>query len=277
MKLPEFVRDLGFHVESRLSSQWTTVNGWRMHSRSSLTNNGDNTLPFVFIHGLVISSLYMIPLAEWLAANRSAIVHALDLPGFGRSEAPSEVLNLSELAESSIAWMNARGVERCHLVANSLGCEIAAHVAVKAPEKVATMTLVGPTLDPESMPIPTQTLRLLQDAAHEPIRLWLNWFFDFYRAGVRLAIGTTRAMFSDPIQGQLPRIEAPTLIIRGGKDPTVPQHAAEQMLQLLRHGRLLVFDGEPHCVHYTQPGLIGAAIFEHSAMGGRGEHSGGTT
>ena len=56
-----------------------------MHARrGGLTDEG--APPFVLIHGLVISSLYMIPLGEFLAKERE--VYALDLPGFGRSEAP---------------------------------------------------------------------------------------------------------------------------------------------------------------------------------------------
>jgi 2-hydroxy-6-oxonona-2,4-dienedioate hydrolase len=39
------------------------------------------------VHGLVVSSRYMVPLAEVLACWFD--VYAPDLPGFGRSEKPS--------------------------------------------------------------------------------------------------------------------------------------------------------------------------------------------
>jgi len=205
----------------------------------------------VLLHGLVISSLYMIPLAECIAKTHE--VHALDLPGFGRSEGPPDVLSIPQLADWVWAWMSEVGLEQAHVVGNSLGCEIAAHLAVKAPERVATLTLIGPTLDPDAFAVIKQTLRLLQDALHEPLRLWMNWAFDFCRAGVRRAIGTTRGMFLDHIEDQLPHITARTLVIRGGIDPTAPQSAALTMTQLLADGELLVIEGEPHCVHYTNP------------------------
>ncbi len=265
--LPELFRDLGLPAASRLRSRWASVNGRMLHSRSSGTEAG-HRVPFVLIHGLVISSLYMIPLAERIAAENE--VHALDLPGFGKSDSPSEVLTVPQLADWVIAWMRETGIHRCHLVANSLGCEIAAHLAVKAPDRVATLTLIGPTLDPQAYAFVTQTLRLLQDALHEPIRLWMNWIFDLCRAGVRRAFGTTREMFRDHIEDQLPRITAPTLVVRGENDPTVPQSAALALTHLLADGELLVIEGAPHCVHYSNPLQVWRAIQDHAGPTAQG-------
>jgi len=232
-----------------------------LHSRSSRLGGG---VPFVLIHGLVISSLYMIPLAERIAVDHE--VHALDLPGFGRSERPTKILTLPELADSIIAWMTAKGFHQCHLVANSLGCEIAAHLAVKAPRLVTTLTLIGPTLDPRNHALLVQTARLIQDALREPVRLWMNWIFDFCRAGLRRAIGTTREMFRDHIEHQLPRITARTLVMRGKTDPTVTQSAALAMTRLLSRGELLVIEDEPHCVHYTNPLRVWEAIRQFTEL-----------
>ena len=174
------------------------------------------------------------------------------------------MLSIPELAEAVIAWLEVNGIAQCHLVANSMGCEVAAHIAVKAPARVVSLVLVGPTLDPEAFAVITQTLRLLRDAPTEPLRLWLNWIVDFWRAGVRRAILTTRAMFRDHIENQLPWVKAPALVIRGGTDPTVPQGAAEKMAGLLPSGSLLVLAGEPHCVHFTAPEAVGRATLAHA-------------
>jgi 2-hydroxy-6-oxonona-2,4-dienedioate hydrolase len=259
---PEFFRDIGFPVRTALKSRWDSVEGCMIHSRSSA--NESTSMPLVLVHGLVISSLYMIPLAECLALRH--LVYAVDLPGFGRSKGPSEILPIPKLASALSCWMTKVGIERCHLVANSLGCEIAAHVAVRTPERVASLVLIGPTLDPRAFAIPTQTLRLLQDAVREPFRLWMNWIFDFFRAGVRRAVGTTREMFKDHIEHQLPLVHARTLLVRGGDDPTVPQRAAEEMTDLLPQGELMVLPGEPHCVHFTAPEAICEAIERHISV-----------
>ena len=237
------------------------MNGQRIHSRGSGIADGER-VPFVLIHGLVISSLYMIPLAECIAAEHE--VHALDLPGFGRSDRPAEVLSVRRLAASVVAWMSEMQIERCHLVGNSLGCEVAVHIAIEVPERVATLTLIGPTLDPEAFAVMTQTWRLLRDALHEPFSLWLNWTFDFFRAGVRRALGTTREMFRDHIEQQLPQVAARTLVIRGANDPTVPQSAALTLTRLLSRGELQVIEREPHCVHYTNAAHVWRAIQRHA-------------
>jgi 2-hydroxy-6-oxonona-2,4-dienedioate hydrolase len=259
--LPELFRDLGLPAISRSQSRWTSVNGRRLHSRSSALV-GNSSIPFVLVHGLVISSLYMIPLAERIAEEHA--VHALDLPGFGRSEGPSKVLTIPELAEWVIAWMTAMDVQRCHLVANSLGCEVCAQIVVNAPERVATLTLIGPTIDPQAHAFGIQAVRLLRDSLREPFRLRMNWMFDFCRAGLRRAIGTTREMFRNYIEQQLPRIAAPTLVLRGENDSTVPQSAALAMTQLLRCGHLVVIAEAPHCVHYTNPSEVWEAIRGHA-------------
>ncbi len=259
-RVPEFLRDLGLPAPTNLVSGWTTVQGRKLHSRG-FSMPGDHA-PFVLIHGLVISSLYMIPLAECLSERHE--VHALDLPGFGRSEAPDHILSIPKLADAVVAWLEETGMRRCHLVANSLGCEIAAHVAVKAPDRVASLVLIGPTLDPHAFALTIQTLRLMRDALNEPLRLWMNWIFDFIRAGPRRAFGTTGAMFRDHIENQLPRITAPTLIMRGGWDPTVPQKAAMTMKDLLVRGQLMVIEGQPHCVHYTDPKTVCRVVEAHA-------------
>ena len=81
----------------------------------------------------------------------------------------------------------------------------------------------------------------------------LNWTFDFWRAGPRRAFAMTREMFRDRIEKQLPQVKAPTLVLHGGIDPTVPQSAALTAARLLRRSKLVVIPGEPHCVHYTDP------------------------
>lgn len=188
------------------------MHGFRLHSRSNVAPGPVLGVPFVLLHGLVISSLYMIPLAGAIAASGHE-VHALDLPGFWRSKGPREVLSVAQLADWVIAWMSASRIPQCHIIGHSLGCEVAAYVSVKAPERVPTLAMIGPTLDPASSAVLTQTLRLLRGALHEPCGLWFKWLFDFFRAGPRRAFGTTREMFRDPIENQLPHVTARTLVM----------------------------------------------------------------
>jgi 2-hydroxy-6-oxonona-2,4-dienedioate hydrolase len=226
-----------------------------MHSRSSVNQCG---VPIVLVHGLVISSLYWIPLGECLANSRE--VHALDLPGFGRSRSSEPAMTVPQLGESILRWMDASGIQRCHLVANSLGCQIAAHVAVSAPDRLATLTMIGATIDSSAHRLSTEVRRLLRDAIHEPPRLWMDWMFDFARAGLSRAVRTTRHMFEDYIERQLSLISAPTLVIRGEFDPTMNPDWTREIVRLLPEAELHVIPQAQHCVHFTHPVLVAGTL-----------------
>lgn len=257
---PEFLRDFGFKATTQLVSNRTRIGPYNMHSRES---TGPAGVPFVLVHGLVISSLYMIPLAESLAEHGSVI--AVDLPGFGRTKPAPETLNIPELASVLIEWLEVRGIARCHLVANSLGCQIAAHVAVRAPERVQTLTLIGATIDPAAHSVVRQAWELVCDAWREPMRLWMNWVVDFVRAGLWRTLKTTRRMFADYIERQLPQITAPTLIIRGEHDPTMPERWGAEAARLVPSGRVVTIRGHSHCVHYTCAAEVSRLVREHAS------------
>lgn len=96
--------------------------------------------PVVLLHGL---GGY---LEEWSEAQEALAAHfathAPDLPGFGRSD-PIDRPDLPGLARHVLATLDALGLdEPVHLVGNSLGGAVAMQVAVEAPERVATTTLV---------------------------------------------------------------------------------------------------------------------------------------
>jgi 2-hydroxy-6-oxonona-2,4-dienedioate hydrolase len=73
----------------------------------------------VLVHGLVVSSRYMVPTAERLTSH--CRVFAPDLPGFGRNEKPPRALDVAGLSDALSAWMGELGLERAALVGNSFG------------------------------------------------------------------------------------------------------------------------------------------------------------
>jgi 2-hydroxy-6-oxonona-2,4-dienedioate hydrolase len=263
--LPEFLRDFGFPTRSLLKSRWTSVNGLRWHARSSTDAQG---IPFVLVHGLIISSLYMIPLAECLA--ETAEVHAVDLPGFGRSEGPSPAASVGQLAELLVAWLDAEQIERCHVVANSLGCQVCADLATRVPDRVATLTLIGPTVDPAAHSIPRQIMRLMVDLLRDPPRLLLNQIVDVLRAGPRRSFGMAREMFRDRIASKLPRIPVRSLVIRGAHDPIAPEEWVRVAARLLPNGECLTLPDAAHCVHYSRP-VETALVIRNFTQAGEGE------
>jgi pimeloyl-ACP methyl ester carboxylesterase len=254
--------DLKDEIRKPLRKGCAPAGKLRLHYRFDDAAGG---VPVILIHGLVISSLYMMPLA--CALRRRQAVFAIDLPGFGRSSGCRDALSIPDLAAAVVEWLAVMQIPRCHLVANSLGCQVAAHVAVQTPESIASAVLIGATLDPAARNLPVQIARLALDAIREPPSLWPKWLFDFCRCGVPRAFGTVRNMFADRIEEQLPAISAPTLIVRGEHDPTMPQRWGEEAAAMLPHGALQVITGEFHCAHYSAPERTAEIIQKHIDAG----------
>lgn len=205
----------------------------------------------MLVSGLIVSSLYMVPLMERLAPHYR--VFAPDLPGFGKSDKPSRTLNVTELADALGAWMDAAGTGRAVLVGNSLGCQVIADMAARSPDRVAGVVLTGPTVDPAGRTLREQFKRLLVDVPRERLSIVPVWLRDFVAAGPTRSWQTARCALENRIEENLPRIHAPALVVRGAGDPVAPQAWAEQVARLLPRGRLTVVPGGAHALNYSAP------------------------
>lgn len=244
---------------ARLRSAWFDVGGQRMHARVSPAEAAPfHGPPLVLVHGLVISSLYMVPTAERLAGEFP--VYAPDLPGFGRSDKPARVLTVPELADSLRQWMDAAGLPSAVLVGNSLGCQIAVDLAARWPGRVRGLVLAGPTMDRHARNAATQIGRWLRDWSREPPSLAAAHVLDYSRAGLRRAWRTFRHALNDPIELKLPEVQAPTLVVRGERDTIVPRQWAEEVARLLPRGSFSTVLGGPHVVNYTTPDAFAEVV-----------------
>ena len=205
----------------------------------------------VLVHGIGVSSRYMVPLARQLAPYYR--VFAPDLPGWGRSENPPHVPNVVELADALAAWMQAVGLERAALLGNSFGCQIIAELALRHPERVERTVLQGPTIDPYARSAIRQILRWLLDGTREPPTQPLVLMLDYLNFGPGVVLRTFQYSLQDRIEEQLPHVQVPTLVVRGARDPIVSQRWAEEAAHLLPMGQLVVIPGGPHTVNYTNP------------------------
>jgi 2-hydroxy-6-oxonona-2,4-dienedioate hydrolase len=171
------------------------VNGLLMFYRYAVEGTDKDNLPVILVHGLSVSSRYLVPIAEELASDSP--VYAPDMPGFGRSEKPGNVLNISELADALVAWMDACGLDRAVMLGNSMGCQIIIECALRYSERVSAMVLVGPTTEPGRRNFFRQTIRLLATGLLEPPGILPVVLSDYLKAGLRRTIKTIRI---DPAQ-----------------------------------------------------------------------------
>jgi 2-hydroxy-6-oxonona-2,4-dienedioate hydrolase len=236
-----------------LTSRRLDVSGLRVHVRV-----GGAGTPVVLLHGYGVSGSYMVPLARSLAPSFSVFVP--DLPGFGRSEQPRKPLSIGELASALADLLDVVGLERPVLVANSMGCQVVTELAVRRPDRVGPIVLVGPTVDPQRRNARRQLLGGLRDAAREPGSLLARTACDDARFGVGALLATARSALADRIEERLPLITQPALVVRGERDGFVGQSWAETAAALLPRGQLVVVPRQPHAVHYTRPDLIAGMV-----------------
>ncbi len=235
----------------RMASTWIEVDGWRLHTRVSLDPVPADSPAVILVHGLGVSSRYLVPTGERLAPD--CRVYAPDLPGFGKSPKPCHALTLPELADTLVAWMAAVGLERTAMLGNSLGCQTIAHVAARHPARLERAVLVGPTMDVGALNAGRQFCRVLLDTPFEAPGQPLIVIHDYLQAGLGRAWRTLHYALADPIEELYRQVRVPALVVRGGLDPIVPQRWAEQVARLLPAGRLIVIPGAGHTVNYSAP------------------------
>ncbi len=245
-----------------LRSLWTTVDGCRVHAFASpallpLSPLPADRLPVVLVHGFGVSSRYFVSTAQRLAT--SLAVYAPDLPGHGKSDTPHQPLDIPQLADALIAWMDQACLRRVSLVGNSMGCQIAVDAAVRYPDRVDRLVLIGPAGDPAARTVTAQFLRLLRAAPYERFSLNLILMVDYLRMAHRL-IPEFRAMLRYPLEDMLPYVAAPSIVARGEHDPVAPLQWCEQVCDLAGSDRLVVVAGWGHAVHYSAPRRLVEAI-----------------
>jgi pyruvate dehydrogenase E2 component (dihydrolipoamide acetyltransferase) len=109
--------------------------------RLRFMRQGEGGEPLVLLHG------FGGDLNNWLftapALAEKHVVYALDLPGHGESTKDVGAGDLDFLVGAVEQFLDSQGLRRVHLAGHSLGGLVAASVALTAPERVASLTLVA--------------------------------------------------------------------------------------------------------------------------------------
>lgn len=228
----------------------------------------------VFIHG---SGPGVTAWANWrvvlpAVAERFHVL-APDLVGFGYSARPPGATYGKELwVEHLLAFLDARGVKRASIVGNSMGGALALAVAVRRPELVHKLVLMGsvglsfpitPGLDAVWGYEPSiEVMRsLIADcfaydrsiATDDLVRLR-------YEASVQPGFQESYgSMFPAPRQRgvedlatpeeQIAALAMPALLMHGREDRVIPMDVSLRLFNLIPNAELHLFG---HCGHWTQ-------------------------
>ncbi|HWC31848.1 MAG TPA: alpha/beta fold hydrolase, partial [Actinomycetota bacterium] len=99
--------------------------------------------PVVLLHGLGATNASLLPTLWDLAVDHRVI--APDLPGFGESGKPIRRYDAPFYARWLLAFLDELGIERAHLVGNSMGGRVAIETALLAQHRVDRMVLLAPS------------------------------------------------------------------------------------------------------------------------------------
>src|SRR5581483_4754759 len=101
--------------------------------------SGQGTGQVICLHGLGSNKTSFFETVAALSPEHT--VHAIDLPGFGSSSKPARgAYDARYFARAALAYMDAVGIERAHLVGNSMGGRVAIEVALSSSERVQSLS-----------------------------------------------------------------------------------------------------------------------------------------
>lgn len=211
-----------------------------------------------------------------------------DYRGTGLSDWKSPPYTVADLAADGVAILDALGVRRAHLVGLSMGGLVAQELILRAPQRVATLSLLMTSAnlaDPElpklsvkvglalfrvgviygMIPSERNMIRahvaarmILRGEATYPIDAGSTAMVVLYnirkrRGYHRLAFQQHRAALlrSAPCADRLSRVEQPALVVHGVQDPLIPIAHGRKLSSLLPRARTKWFENMGHDIPQT--------------------------
>ena len=213
--------------------------------------------PLLFLHGAGGAGIWL-PFMDRLAERFDVIVP--DHPGYGASDTPDWLDDLTDLAFFYLDFLEAEGLSDIHLVGSSLGGWIAAEMAIRDAARLKSLTLVSTAgIHVDGVPkgdiflwTPEQRVhRLFHDRSLAEARLAVEPTEE--EADIALKNETTTAMlvwsprfYNPQLRKWIHRIRLPTLIVWGDDDQIFPPAYAEAWHELIPGSRLEIV---PRCGH----------------------------
>lgn len=115
-----------------------TVDAGGVPTRALIAGAGEDV---VFLHG---TSGHLEAFVRTLPAHaRDYRCHAIDMLGHGYTGKPDYAYEIPRYVAHLVDYLDAQGIERAHLVGESLGGWVAAWLASEQPERVRTLQLVA--------------------------------------------------------------------------------------------------------------------------------------
>lgn len=208
-------------------------------------------------------------------------VITVDHRGHGRSPVPDGPYAISELADDVVALFDSLGISAAHVVGLSLGGAVAQYLAVLAPHRVRTLSLLCTAAkfgEPQGWIDRAATSRG-QGAESLADAVVGRWFTREFADGNPEFIARHRSMIAaTPDEGyaaccealsewdftaELGRIDAPTLVIAGKNDPSTPPAVMQVLADRIAGARFEVLDHAAHLANLEQADTVTGLLRAH--------------
>lgn len=237
-----------------------------------IEDTGGSGEPLVLLHPGIADSTIWEGLLPLLADHRVVL---FDRRGFGHS--PVATAPFQPMGDLVVVLDHLR-IPRAHLVGNSMGGETALALAVTAPERVASLTLLCPGVGGYPWPEPTPTESELIERFREAkagedldtlVEIGLDEWCrsgtdDYLVAQLRHSFAADLAQdhLEDPNPEQwdlLPGLAVPTTVVAGSLDPADSLQASLDVAERIPGAELVRLEVD-HLPQYRDPAAVAEAV-----------------
>ena len=240
----------------------------------------------VLLHGHTLDLRVWDDVAARLVAEGYRVVR-YDQRGHGRSASPPSEYRYGDHAADLAAVQDACSASPAHLVGLSKGGGIVLELALRAPERVRSLTLVGPLVPDVRLSEPmvdsfralARAIRsggpaaaagavwmahpLLAPAAERPgVRGLLEAMLGSYPAGEYLAASRDEPDRTWTVPERLGEITAPTLVVRGDGEVDDFRAMADLVSSGVPGARMEIVPHSGHLVPLEEPEALSAVLLE---------------
>ena len=217
------------------------------------------------------SELWQDPLAD---LSDSFITVTYDHRGSGLTVCDTDSITFDNLVADVLAILNAFGISRCVLAAESAGAQTALAVAARFPDKVSHLIIVDgmysrgmavendPFLQGLRSAYPATIERFVQlcvpEADSDHIKAWGRKILMRAEASAAIALRIVGSVTD--VTADLKRITQPVLVIHGDMDKIVPLESARALAAALPDSEIQVLQGCGHVPTLTQPKKVADAM-----------------
>ncbi|MET9480384.1 4-carboxymuconolactone decarboxylase [Streptomyces sp. NPDC006638] len=211
---------------------------------------------------------------------RSWRVVRFDLPGHGGAPA-HPATSVPELAQRLLATLDALGVQRFGYAGCSVGGAIGAELALRRPDRIASLAVVAASprfgsadefrqrgvivrangLDPMARTAPERWFTPGFAAAQPAIVEWAVQMVRTTDPGCYIAACEALAAFD--IRAELGRISVPTLVLVGAEDQVTGPAEARTLVAGIPDARLALVPGASHLAPVEQPAAVTDLLVHH--------------